>query len=334
MNRYIRDYECIAYDTIVVNINNLKNYKLNDNFNILHVNIRSINFNFDELTIFLEYLSLDYGIIVLTETFQIENCNLFQLKGFKCIYNEGSYNKNDGVVVYIKENLSFDYKIVEIGETKAIEMSIGGGRSKNMRVTAIYRSPHQCARLFNQSLYNYLETNSCQKHVIVGDININILNNEDLAEEYKNIMNTFGFISFINKCTRPASRTCLDHIFAKGWNTKSTPGCISGYILDYLITDHNPTMLSCSKAVEPKQLDSTNKEKTYINYEQLKQGLLGETWQGVYSEKDVNKATETFIYILTNYIKENTIHVKIKNKNVKRKSWISPALLKLIIKKK
>lgn len=62
MNQYIRDYECETYDTPMENIVNLKSHNFNDKFNILHMNVRSINLNFPEFVAFLEYLSLEFEL--------------------------------------------------------------------------------------------------------------------------------------------------------------------------------------------------------------------------------------------------------------------------------
>lgn len=333
MNQYIRDYECETYDTPMENIVNLKSHNFNDKFNILHMNVRSINLNFPEFVAFLEYLSLEFEIIVLTETFQIENLNLFHLNGFDTVYNKGNYNKNDGVVVYVKKYLNFDYEVIEIGETKAVEISLKNNSRNSRKVTAIYRSPQQCTKLFNQSLYNYLESSLSSEHVIVGDININTLSNEDFVEEYKNIMQSFGFTSVINKCTRPESGSCLDHFYIKGWNTNFNSNDKNGCIIQYLITDHYPIMLSCNKTSEHKVSKNKSREKIYVSYEQLKKDLINETWQKMYSEVGAHSATETFLNILTSHINKNTHSVKLKSKNVKRKPWITPSLLKLINKK-
>lgn len=51
--------------------------------------------------------------------------------------------------------------------------------------------------------------------MITGDMNIDLLSKVDYSEEYKNNTEYVGFISYINKLTRPDGFTCVDHIFVR-----------------------------------------------------------------------------------------------------------------------
>ena len=75
--------------------------KENVNLSILHQNIRSINKNIDEFKIFLHQINTSIDCIILTETWKIDNLDIYRMQGYEIIYNNGNFNKSDGVVIYI-----------------------------------------------------------------------------------------------------------------------------------------------------------------------------------------------------------------------------------------
>ena len=69
---------------------------------LIHTNIRSLSKNFEELESVLHKLHHEFEIIVLTECWNLQDKNLFELEGYKIHYNNSRLNQNDGVVMYIK----------------------------------------------------------------------------------------------------------------------------------------------------------------------------------------------------------------------------------------
>ncbi|XP_050504323.1 uncharacterized protein LOC126883122 [Diabrotica virgifera virgifera] len=302
MDAFIQEYEVVDKKSCILesmtNFNTLIN-NLIQPLNIMHLNIRSCQKNFDAFVIFLSECKTDFYFIILTETFKQNDLDLFQIEGYTLIYNSGTFNKNDGVIIYIKKYINHKYKIVDITVTKLIELEILLN-NKKIILSALYRSPNTCPITFNNNLMNYLNNiNKSDIHIFVGDININLLEyNEEFVEDYKSIMSEYGFISYINEYTRPASKTYLDHLFVKcSLNFENN---IKSYIFRYHdITDHSPIALSINNFNNTNlNIMQSKMFKYFINYEKLKLDLEQENWFLVYSERDVNKSMECFI---TNY---------------------------------
>lgn len=121
MNSYIRDFETRLIEADVVDDINICKFDIElSSFKLFHNNIRSIDHNFDELLVLLRGIDFEFDCIVLTESFKIWNIDLYRIPGYNIIYNEGSLNKNDGVVVLIKCSLNYSYKILDIGDKTAV----------------------------------------------------------------------------------------------------------------------------------------------------------------------------------------------------------------------
>lgn len=90
-----------------------------------------------------------------------------------------------------------------------------------IQISALYWTPSSDIKNFNTDLYNYI--NEINKNMtfnysfFVGDINIDILKDNELPQEYLSILNEAGYTSPINNYTRIQNnaKTCLDHIFVK-----------------------------------------------------------------------------------------------------------------------
>ena len=226
----------------------------------------------------MSQFSTDFDIIFLTETFAVHDLNLIKIDGYDILYNEGKLNKNDGVIAFIKKNIEYTFEIVNIGDIKAlqIDMLFGQNNNKIAKITGIYRSPSSCPNDFNFHLLNYLDTiTETNIHIITGDINIDILGDNPTVDEYKNIMNSYGYISYINRYTRPCSKTCLDHFFIK--NLLNSDEGLKSFVFTYDITDHYPTAIAFG--MNKPQTNNIQYNKKYINYHKLKLDLLCEQWE-------------------------------------------------------
>lgn len=111
-------------------------------------------------------------IIILTECRLSSNKPIPQLPDYTTFATTRQINENDGVVVYIKNNLKAKIQVIKLDQATCIQINI-----LNNTILGIYRSPSNTnADLFINSLNLHLETIKSRKNItLVGDININII---------------------------------------------------------------------------------------------------------------------------------------------------------------
>lgn len=102
----------------------LNNCLNNTHLLILHLNVRSLNSNFESLEIFIDNLSVKPDVIVCTETWLLPCFAFFNLKDYCVHYNHSNINKSDGVVIYVKKTLQSNTTIDNIGCLKIISTNI------------------------------------------------------------------------------------------------------------------------------------------------------------------------------------------------------------------
>lgn len=93
-------------------LNDFVRVKRDFNVKMFHVNIRSLNKNLDSLKLVLNEIDCSYDFIVLTEIWKIVDVSMFQIPDYSLVYNNGSVNQNDGVVVYVRNDIKFKCHIL------------------------------------------------------------------------------------------------------------------------------------------------------------------------------------------------------------------------------
>lgn len=305
-------------------------------FRILHNNIRSIDKNFDELNVVLSQLNFKPDCIILSETWKISDVNKYCLDGYCVIYNNGTFNKNDGVIAFVNGDLRFDFEVIRMGEIEVVVVDITKYNIQ-IQVIALYRSPSGSIAKFNEDLGILLD--NCRKKkkydmsFFVGDINVDILGGNSEAEEYLNVMSEYGYESMINDYTRVTtiSKSCLDHIFVK---TNFDLEMYKSGILQTSITDHYITFIEFASGAS---INDHEKEppwkKKYINYKNMKKILEEESWDVLYNTCEVDVAWTLFTNRLQEIIENCTKTIKIKKSDRKRKPWITRGIIVSIKRK-
>ena len=84
----------------------LKYINISDsNINLLHINIRSVNKNFNQLQVLLNLTKINLDIVILTECWLSKVSDLPVLDGFESHSTAVNINQNDGVIIYKKRGL-------------------------------------------------------------------------------------------------------------------------------------------------------------------------------------------------------------------------------------
>ena len=305
----------------------------NTNDYILLTNIRSLSANLNKLIVFIDNLKVKPSIIVCTETWNIEYINIFNIKDYKIYYNNSKINRSDGVVIYIRENISDVTRTIEHDNLKILNTCIKLNDGKTLELSAIYRCHDMTKLSFINNLQNYLITKKkIKNHLILGDFNIDILETTNISQEHLNNLLDNGFFPGFKGITRSSDNelggSCIDNIFIKSQTIKT-----KSFKLSCPISDHIPLFLSISKFKINKQ----NNIFSTIHYNKLLFTAGTLNWNEILNINDPNIATNHLIALIKNCINEsikyNTYKKTNKNKLNPRKTWITKAIINSCIKK-
>ena len=160
----LSDYKLLDADNCYISTPDFQNlYANNTDFCILHINIRSLNKNFEKLEELLSVLGKMPEIIAISETKLNSNLKTF-LPGYTFIHNNSSTNAG-GVGMFIKDTLSYkttiEYQLNIMG-CEEIWVKIQLNNTEKV-FSVLYRHPNSKLSDFQSSFEKAIENLNKQK---------------------------------------------------------------------------------------------------------------------------------------------------------------------------
>ena len=311
---------------------------------LLHLNIRSLTKNGDEMLVMLETLKKKPDILITSESFLDSNStSIMKIDGYNGYHVARENSKRGGVSIYTSNHLNID-QVSEFSfidseiEICTVKLKIS---NQDYTISGVYRPryKHHKVKEFNKKLSNILKHDTFKKSktILMGDFNINLLEHNDHREtgDFLNKMQSLNYLPLISRPTRfpegeqNAKESLLDHIY-----TNFIHQSISG-ILHYKITDHLPIFINMSIA------DNTSKTYriqfrhfTEENKQLFKRRLIDVEWERLLIEEDVDRNFDIF-HEKIKELYQNHFPLKTKNVSMKRiqNPWITTGLLNSIKRK-
>lgn len=213
------------------------------------MNIRSLRKNFPVFRQSQQYYD-GVDVIVLTETFILDKYETYKIDGYEAVYNHAANNRNDGTIMYVKRSLDYSYKYETLPNSKTTILQLLVTENNVVyNICGLYRlqtvkGEKVPSKLFIEDLKQFVaQADKANINIFIGDININIYGDISAdASRYKQMLENFGFQSYINQPTRitASTSTCIDHCFVN----KNCNAIISSEVQEIYITDHYSQMIS------------------------------------------------------------------------------------------
>ena len=151
-----------------------------------------------------------------------------------------------------------------------------------------------------------------KNHIVLGDYNINILDNGICDGPFFLNFLEYGFIPLISSVTRPNMRmravsggSCIDNIFFK-----SSQINFQAFKLNTPFTDHFSLISSINGITGPYVVESS-KYNRYIGYKILEENVRKCDWNFIFEITDPNLAFDSIVDKIKGFIA--TLTKKIKN---------------------
>ena len=180
--------------------NNLKEQSVENEW-IFHLNIRSIDYNFEELETHIDTFPENKPcIICLSETWMTESSdkNAYALESYAAMEFDPGSTKNEGVAIYVHESLAFELLELNIQKDSIPDLNYTGvnctARNKEkFTVVCLYNSPSVNKHDFLDQFELLLESLSqIKNYYLIGDINIDLLECNPVADRYLKLLENHG----------------------------------------------------------------------------------------------------------------------------------------------
>ena len=273
---------------------NFKNFST-ESFSVLHLNIRSMNKNFEAFQDFYKSLNTKFSIICLTETWandsDINHNSLFQLEGYIPVHQIRKSRQGGGIVIFIRDSLLYKLRndlSINCEGIESLSIEIMNSQTRNIICNVIYRPPdgdlNVCETFFKKILSDSTTVN--KTFFLTGDFDINLLEFETnkKVQSFVNLMSEFSMIPTINKPARVTKHT----VTAIG---NMITNCIlnsdfKSAIVKTDLSDHFPIIFINELIRDPTPIDDMEKcvykrDFTENAFNSFKQALFETSWNSV-----------------------------------------------------
>lgn len=297
---------------------------------VLHLNARSVVNKKDEISIFLSDFSFKFDIILLSETWYHDSCNMLRLPGYELFYLNRVNKRGGGVAAMVASGTHCNLVTDFTKNTEDYEVLVL--HSKNEIFCVVYRPPDgNIVRFldFFEGFLEYVAKNNFRL-VCAGDFNINVLEQSTVSRDLNLQLQSCGFVNLITTPTRITSTTlsAID-LFLTNVETKIlTVGTLSCDI-----SDHCP--IFCIYNTDINKNNELGDVFTFQSITELGLALFKleverYDWSSVFEKTTADDAYNCFLEIfLRLYEKCFPLKTVRRSKKV-RKPWVSLEHLKMI----
>lgn len=325
------DFTCDAYET-TDRFNTYYPANSSSDFSVFHLNIRSLRKNVTNFQALISSVDHCFDILCLSETFLYSSeHNYFPIPGYSFIGNSRD-TRQGGVGLYVRSGIEVEEVPVSLEGAEAVSVRLVGAGVSSLQLTCVYRRPSADQRQFIDSLERFLSPLRYQKHLIVGDINIDILKPD--SDFYTDIHQLYNYQNILNIPTRvsPSSSTCIDHILCNFDDFRINSGT-----LQTAISDHYGIFAVFENSTNPARVGAKCFRNLKFNENDIQKVFSTVEWTEVFNSNDVVHAYEIFLLLCTKILDRVapliTLRPKSRSKTKFFAPWFTPSLDKAATKR-
>lgn len=214
---------------------------------LIHANVRDLRVadRLPNLEILVGSIKRKADVLVVSETWfrDAEEANCFQLPEFLNLSSCRRTRIGGGVSVFVHSSWVIRQHVSDCSENDEVQIlrCFISRASIDVSIIAFYSRSTPCIDLLLHRLDKTLEAANEGTIILAGDANVNLLD-EVASAKYTSFLASKGFVQCIAGVTRPASGTCLDHIWISQYPRSAH--IQGGIIQTEALADHYPIFLS------------------------------------------------------------------------------------------
>ena len=226
--------------------------------NIMHLNIHYLHSKLDEIKILL-YEQPNIDIICLCETFLTDKFpdEELVLDNYQ-LFRKDRNTHGGGLVIYVKNNLICKSRDdLQVNGIEALLLEVKHEYQKPFFLAYTYRPPssnHTWTLEFENILEQiYIEN---KEIVLLGDFNINLLEHNNLSQNWIQITGAVNLMQLVKAPTRVTDRsaTLIDHAYSN-----REENIVDVFVPNFAISDHYPVCIT----LKVSQSESIHRTITY-----------------------------------------------------------------------
>lgn len=307
------------------NYMNIK-FKSLKSLKIFYLNARSIAKKIDELEIIIDNITkknnTQIDIIAVTEHWIRDyDAKFFSFGQYNAVFSSRPDKGGGGSAIFVHK--SIDYTIKNVFSDNSNSFLTINIKTQNINITCIYRQTEYTNVAYEQffdQLENHLQINCMSgTNYIIGDFNIDVMENTQITNEYLSLMERNGFFICDTKSnTRPISNSNLDHVFTNDFKFDMQLNTFS-----YDRHDHKLMFIEIDNNIGREKLNRNTHRR--IDYEMLDNAIRNDNAFSANSQQITTY--EQFITKLQSHVSACTTNTKLKRPNKNAKPFVDKELV-------
>lgn len=295
------------------------------------MNIRSIRRNFPSFQLLLASIPVNLSIIALSETWLSvqDYLNDYSIDGYNFYCSSRQDKAGGGVCIWVSEEFETAVSEVRLSGSESLLVELVSAGRRVCSLLLVYRAPSGDLPTFLCDLELILSAMPSAASFVVGDLNIDL--NPDnfqtnLATDYSDLMNNFGFFNLILTPTRLSStrNSLLDHMFFN-----QLVAGVTSCTINSGISDHLPCFASVPVGFR-QNVARVPPSASKLDYNQITHALAHINWsEAVYSKDSPFCAFQDTVSKVIS-VASQPLRTQSRKKPVFHKPWMSKSLFKMI----
>lgn len=301
--------------------------------NLIYANIRSLRKNFYNMMLELSQIKSNISFIVLSETWiNSDEVDLYNIQGYNAYHCCNDTYRAGGVICYVAKDINVTNLNIKLNTADTLVLKVEYNKVF-FNLICLYRLHcHDKKNFIDEFALTF--SNLPNYAILIGDINLDILDNTPTSLSYMAMLSGLGFSQFVDCPTH--SKTCLDHIFIRHRNLSF----FESVVFDIDLTDHcllGLRIVIDEKGKEDGKLNAADSfYKVHFNLKAIKQKLKNVNWTNLFAINDVNVCFNNFHDTLCEAV--NSCKTEVNNNSKLNKAklkspWINSTLLRKLDRK-
>lgn len=320
----------LPFEPIIHTLDDLKQIKFDkqDSLKLLYLNARSISNKIEDLNKMLTTIKETVHLIAISESWLKDDSSCLNINNYNVVSVTRTGSRIGGGVVLLIHHTITNYDcIYTYSDTFLSILSVKLIISNREQIVSVIYNPPNRGHQFIEVLETFMNSQKNKNSIIVGDVNIDLLQSDSVCKEYKSILscNNFYICDGLSP-TRVQSGTVLDHVLVNDVNQSVTLNHIDTDISDHniIVCEFNKVSVEKSSKNKSIQIKSINYKKILRSYENNQLNIC--------SDLSVNE----MMCVLIDDIKHRTDDAttvkekRIKSGNVNLKPWFNAEIEKVI----
>ncbi len=283
------------------------------NFIVSHININSLQYKFDELSIILRHKLVDCLFVSETKFNESHMSDKYKVTDYTLYRKDNLSDRGGGLVCYIRSDIPSYCVKPDCKPMEGLQINCVLDKEK-WSLLCLYKKPNIPPRVINEKLDVIIDSslNMCDKYVILGDLNCDMLKDKNNTNAVSQLCSDFNLTNIVKQatCSKGETPSLIDVILVSDKHS-----CKTGAVTPCALSDFHSFVHGVFKTNNPRTTSKRLFYRSFKHFDPVKFGQdLREAPFHVGEIFDIDSHMDYFQQMFLNILDR---HAPIKTKTIR-----------------